>query len=93
MLADGVGIRRVHIHRKLKEITNQSAQDLIRNVRMKQAAYVLANKKLNVSDVVYSLEYTSLSHFSTSFKSYYGVSPKEYIEQQKTIAWYDSAIL
>ncbi|MGQ1784265.1 MULTISPECIES: hybrid sensor histidine kinase/response regulator [unclassified Saccharicrinis] len=82
MLADGVGISRVHMHRKLKEITNQSARDLIKNVRMKQAAYILVNKKLNVSEVAYSLGYSSLSHFSTSFKSYYGISPKEYMGQQ-----------
>ncbi|WP_158027244.1 hybrid sensor histidine kinase/response regulator [Labilibacter marinus] len=83
MLADGIGISRVHMHRKLKEITNQSARDLIKNVRMKQAAYILVNKKLNISDVAYSLGYSSLSHFSTTFKSYYGVSPKEYAEQQQ----------
>ncbi len=82
LLADGVGISRVHMHRKLKDITNQSARDLIKNVRMKQAAYILVNKKLNISEVAYSLGYTSLSHFSTSFKAYYGVSPKEYVEQQ-----------
>lgn len=83
MLADGVGISRVHMHRKLKEITNQSARDLIKNVRMKQAAYILVNKKINVSEVAYSLGYSSLSHFSTTFKSYYGISPKEYAEQEQ----------
>ena len=50
MLADGVGISRVHMHRKLKELTNQSARDFIRNIRMKQATYLLANKKLTVSE-------------------------------------------
>ncbi|WP_430816321.1 two-component regulator propeller domain-containing protein [Carboxylicivirga sp. RSCT41] len=82
MLADGVGISRVHMHRKLKELTNQSARDLIKNIRMKQAAYILVNKKMNISEVAYAVGYSSLSHFSTSFKGYYGVSPKEYVEKQ-----------
>lgn len=84
MLADGVGISRVHMHRKLKEITNQSPRDLIKNIRMKQASYILVNKDLNISEIAYSLGYSSLSHFSTSFKSHYGVSPKEYVENQKS---------
>ncbi len=78
MLADGVGISRVHMHRKLKELTNQSARDFIKNIRMKQAAYILTTKKMNISEVAYAVGYSSLPHFSNSFKSFYGVSPKEY---------------
>lgn len=82
MLADGVGISRVHMHRKLKQLTNQSARDFIRNIRMKQATYLLTNKKLNVSEVAFSLGYSNLSHFSNSFKSFYGVSPTEFVQKQ-----------
>jgi AraC-like DNA-binding protein len=79
MLADGVCISRVHMYRKLKKLTNQSARDFIRNIRMKQATYLLASKSMNISEVVYSVGYSSLSHFSYSFKSIYGISPSEYI--------------
>lgn len=82
MLADSVGISRVHMHRKLKELTNQSARDFIKNIRMKQAAYLLTNKKLNISEIAYAVGYSNLSHFSNSFKSFYGVSPKEYFLKQ-----------
>ena len=82
MLADRVGISRVHMYRKLKELTNQSARDFIRSIRMKQAAYLLTNKEVNVSEVAYAVGYSNLSHFSTSFKLHFGVSPKEYIENQ-----------
>ncbi|MDX8339596.1 two-component regulator propeller domain-containing protein [Draconibacterium sp. IB214405] len=84
MLAEGVGISRVHMHRKLKELTNQSARDFIRNIRMKQATYLLTNKKLTVSEVAYSLGYSNLSHFSNSFKSHYGMSPTEFASKQQT---------
>jgi AraC-like DNA-binding protein len=82
MLAEGVGISRVHMHRKLKQLTNLSARDLIRNVRMNQAAYLLANKDVNVSEVAYAVGYSTLSHFSNTFKAHYGVSPKEYVESR-----------
>lgn len=41
MLAANVGMSRVHMHRKLKELTNQSARDFIRSIRLKQAANLL----------------------------------------------------
>ena len=81
-LSDGIGISRVHMHRKLKELTNQSARDFIKGIRMKQAAYLLANKKVNVSEIAYAVGFSNPSHFSTTFKSYYGISPKEYAENR-----------
>lgn len=79
-LADGVGMSRVHMHRKLKELTNQSARDLIRSIRLKQAAELLKNNKLSVSEVAYALGFSNLSHFSNSFREFHGMSPKEYAE-------------
>ena len=49
MLAANVGMSRVHMHRKLKELTNQSARDFIRSIRLKQAANLLREKNLSVS--------------------------------------------
>ena len=85
MLAENVGISRVHMHRKLKALTNQSASDLIRSVRMKHAAYILTHQKVNVSEVAYAVGYSNLSHFSRSFKTHYGISPKEYVESQSQV--------
>ncbi len=79
MLAAEVGMSRVHIYRKLKELTNLSARDFIRNIRLQQAANLLrTDKKLSVSDVAYATGHTNLSHFSNSFKGKYGMSPTEY---------------
>lgn len=79
MLASSVGMSRVHMHRKLKELTNQSARDFIRGIRLKQAAALLTSKKLSVSEVAYATGFSNLSHFSNSFKEFYGMSPSEYI--------------
>lgn len=80
MLAANVGMSRVHMHRKLKELTNQSARDFIKSIRLKQAAQLLANKKLSISEVAYATGFSNLSHFSSSFREFYGMSPKEYVE-------------
>ncbi len=82
MIASEVGISRVHLHRKLKELTSQSSRDLIRNIRLKQAGELLASKHTNIAEVAYLVGFSNTSKFSTSFKEFYGVSPKAYMEEQ-----------
>jgi signal transduction histidine kinase/ligand-binding sensor domain-containing protein/AraC-like DNA-binding protein len=84
MLASGVGMSRVHMHRKLKELTNQSARDFIKSIRLKQAADLLTHQKLTISEVAYALGFSNLSHFSNSFREFYGMSPKEFSRQDKS---------
>lgn len=80
MLAAQVGLSRVHLHRKLKELTNLSTRDFIKNIRMQQASELLKEKKLTVSEVAYAVGYSNLSHFSSTFKEAYGITPKEYMQ-------------
>lgn len=81
MLAQEVGLSRVHIYRKLKELTNLSARDFIKNVRLQQAAKLLSgNKKLTVAEVAYVTGFTNLSHFSSSFREKFGMSPSKYMD-------------
>ena len=74
-----VGISRVHLNRKLKETGNVPPSQLIKSFRMKQAAYLLVNNKVNVSEVAYRVGYSSHSYFSSSFREYFGMSPKEFV--------------
>lgn len=78
-LSREVGISRVHLNRKLKETLNTSPSNLIKSIRLKQAAYLLINNKLNVSDVAYKLGYSSHSYFSNNFKEYFGMSPTDFV--------------
>lgn len=83
MIANTVGISRVHLHRKLREITNQSARDFIRNVRLQQAATLLAEKHHSVSEIAEIVGFSSTSHFSAAFKDLYGLTPSEYMGKCK----------
>ncbi len=83
MIALEIGISRVHLYRKLKELTNQSVRDLIRNIRLGQAAELLSTKNLNISEVAYATGFSNPSKFSTSFKELYGISPKNYMETNR----------
>lgn len=80
MLAQSVGLSRVQLHRKLKEMTGLPTAEFIRNLKLKQAAALLADKKMNITQIAYAVGFTNQTHFSTAFKKFYGFSPTEYIE-------------
>lgn len=80
MIASEIGVSRSHLHRRLKQLTNQNPSDYIKNTRLRHAAYLLANKSLSISEACYATGFSSLSHFSNSFKEFYGVSPTKYVE-------------
>ena len=82
-LAEDVGISRAQLHRKMKEMTGISSGKFLRNLRMEQAARLLREQKVNVSQVAYKVGYADLAHFSTAFKSHFGQSPSEYAESHK----------
>lgn len=81
MIAGEVGISRVHLHRKMKELTNQTPHDFIRNIRLKQAANLLTNQHQNVTEVMYACGFSNAASFSTMFKNMYGMSPREYMKE------------
>ena len=47
-------------------------------VRMHEAAKLLKDKRMTVSEVGYRLGFTNLSHFSRTFEHYIGMKPKKY---------------
>ncbi|MBR1668227.1 MAG: response regulator [Bacteroidaceae bacterium] len=78
-LSEEVGISRVHLNRKMKERYGVSPNIFIKSFRLKQAAYLLAYHKVNVSEVAYKVGFSSHSYFTTSFHEYFGMSPKEFV--------------
>lgn len=78
MLCENMSISRVHLNRKLKDLTELSPKDFIKSMRMKHAAKLLKENKLSVSEVAYAVGYNNPAHFSSSFKGYYGVTPGNY---------------
>ena len=82
-IADEVGISRVHLHRKMKELTGQTPHDFIRNIRLKKAATLLSSGDMNVSEVMYACGFSNAASFSTVFKKLYGVSPREYMNEHQ----------
>lgn len=76
-----VGISRVHLHRKLKEMTNYSTRDFIRNLRLNQAARLLRESRHSIAEVSDLTGFSNPNYFSTVFSQTFGMSPSEYMKK------------
>ena len=80
-LCADAGISRAHLHRKMKELTGLPVTEFIRNIRLEQAARLLREQKLNITQVAYTVGFSNLGYFSTVFRKHFGISPRDFIEQ------------
>lgn len=76
-----MGISRMQLHRKLKALTDLSATEFIRSIRLKRAAEMLEKGQDNVSQIAYQVGFNSLSYFSKCFREQYGVLPSAYVKK------------
>lgn len=76
-----IGISRANLYRKIKSITDLSPNEFIRNFRLNMGAKMLRETQLPVSDISVAVGFNSHGYFSNCFKTYFGVSPTEYINQ------------
>lgn len=78
MIAQQVGVSRVHLYRRLKDITDMAPLDFLKTVRIREAARLLKEKNYDITQVSVAVGFKHLSTFSSTFKFQYGVSPSDY---------------
>ena len=66
----------------MKELTGQAPRDFVKYVRLKEAARMLSEKKLDITGVSVATGFKSLSAFSTSFKALFGMTPTEWVKKE-----------
>lgn len=66
------------LKRLFKQMFGNSLFRYYQSFRMQEAARLLKEKQLSVSEVGYQLGFTNLSHFSRVFEEYIGMKPKKY---------------
>ena len=77
-LAVKLNISRVQLYRKIKSILNLSISDYILNIRLEKAKKLILESKLSISEIAYSVGFSSPSYFSSSFKNKFGKTPKNF---------------
>lgn len=76
-LSQEVGFSRSQLHRKLKALSNKSANQFIVEIRLNEAKRMLEYKVGTVSEIAYSVGYTNMSFFTKSFKEKFGILPSK----------------
>ena len=71
-------ISKMKCYRAFKEVLTQSPSDVIINLRMQKAEYLLKDKSLNISEISYACGFNDPKYFSRLFRKSFDCSPKEY---------------
>lgn len=77
-LAEMLGYDVYWLSRMIKKLTGRNYKELLQSKRLNQAAYLLQNTKAAVAEISIAVGYDNTSYFHRIFRSYYGLSPKEY---------------
>ncbi|MBX2822283.1 MAG: tetratricopeptide repeat protein [Rhodothermaceae bacterium] len=77
-LAEELMMSRRQVQRKLRALTNTSPADMIRQVRLSEAAELLGEGELSVKEVCFAVGFKSRSSFSRAFRLAYGKAPNVY---------------
>ena len=82
-LASYVGMGRTSMYNKIKGLTGKSPVELIQEFRMEKATFYLKSGQYSVSETSYKVGFSDPGYFSRSFKKHYGMSPADYIKQNR----------
>lgn len=81
-LSEELNISRVHLYRKIKEISGLTPVDYLRNFRLSKAVELLDKRRFSVSEVAYQTGFSSPAYFSKCFKDVFNMTPSEYMEKK-----------
>ncbi len=77
-LAEFVSLSHAQTYRKVRAISGMSVVQFIRTVRLKKAAQLIAENKLNFTEIAYETGFSSPSYFTRCFHDHYGKSPSDF---------------
>lgn len=77
-LAELMGYNIYWLSKEIKKRIGKTYKELVQTKRMNQAAYMLANSRVSVAEIIQMVGYDNTSYFHRKFKEKYGISPKEY---------------
>lgn len=77
-LSRKLGLSRMQLHRRLRELGQPAAGEFLRNVRLEHAGKLLRQGRLTIAEVAYRSGFRSPAYFAHCFRSRYGCSPRQF---------------
>jgi len=81
-LAASMSMSHSTLYRKIKSYTGESINSFIRSIRLKQAANLLVDSDLNISQVAYKVGFSDINYFGKCFKQQFHMSPSAFIKSE-----------
>jgi signal transduction histidine kinase/ligand-binding sensor domain-containing protein/DNA-binding response OmpR family regulator len=69
------------LYRKIKGLTEMSANEYVRKIKLQYALKLLLTEKHTVTEISYMIGINSVTYFRQCFKEEFGTTPKEYLKQ------------
>lgn len=76
-----LGVSRTMLFTKIKAWTNFTPNEFIHEIRMKRAAQLLEQNKINISQISYKVGFNNPKYFSKCFQKKFGETPTEYLNK------------
>lgn len=70
--------------KKIKALTGMPLVEFVKNQRLKRAAQILIQDKLQIAEVAYMVGFSDPKYFSKCFSKAFGMTPTDYVAKNKT---------
>lgn len=77
-LAQHCGVSARTVSRHFEEFYDVSVAKYILQIKLGEAAFLLSNTKMSLSEISNQFAFSSQSHFNTAFKKFYSCTPQQY---------------
>lgn len=74
-LSEALFLSTSQVYRKIKQQTDQTPSEYIRNTRLKYAKQLIEGSELRLSEITFMVGFSRLSYFSRCFSNYFGCPP------------------
>jgi len=75
-----LGVSSSQLYRKIKAVSGVSPNEFVRTFRLRQAAKMIQETQLSISEIAYKVGFNDSLYFSKCFKKQFGQSPSMYLQ-------------
>ena len=77
-LARAIGVSRTRLYHGFNQLYGASPMEYLRLKRIEKARMMVKDKDLSMTQIAYALGYSSSSHFTKTFREFFGMPPSHY---------------
>ena len=83
-LSNDMCMSRMTFYRKIQSATGHTPTEFMRTIRLRRAAELLREGRMNVTEIGNATGFSSVSYFSRCFRTMFGVPPTQFCDRMST---------